>query len=418
MEKNVKIFPVYKLFSYDTLFYYAISILYLTNVKHFNLSQVALVSCVYSLASILGQIPASIIANRIGLRNMMILGNMLCLFWGIIYIVMPSFTAILIAEVLSAIGFAFKAVSESPFLYSTLKKLGRISEFSKVESKGSTLYFLFEAIACIAAGYLYKITPYLPIIFSSVCTLIALILAFCTKPIKNLKPEGTTFKERYEELKFGIKFIFKSKRLHALLIFSAVFYGILSLGYLYIKTYLNEIQVPSEMFGYVFAIASIAAAVGSAIQDKIEKKHRNKTLTTISIIYVLSFILIGIASLIFTDYTILLIFGIGIYSIQCIIKGAERIIAKTYISRYTTASIRTRLTSIYYLSEQLGSTILLFIASKVIELTNIGIVYSLSGLILTAVLILILNYMDSRVGLKPENYTKRDRLDLEEEQSS
>lgn len=413
MERNIKIFPVYKLFSYDTLFYYAISILFLTGIKHFNLSQVALVSCIYSLASIIGQIPASIIANKIGLRNMMILGNILCLMWGIIYIITPNFTMILVAESFSGIGFAFKGVSESPFLYSSLKKLGRISEFSKIESKGSTLYFLFEAIACIVAGYLYILNPYLPIIFSSSCSLISIILAFYTKPIKNAKPEGITFKERYEELKFGFKFIFKSKRLHALLIFSALFYGILSLGYLYIKTYLNFINVPSKMFGYVFAIASVAAAVGSAIQDKIEKKHRNKTLTTISIMYVASFILIGIAALIFTDYTILLIFGIGIYSIQCIIKGAERIIVKEYISRYTTTAIRTRLMSIYYLSEQFGSTVLLFIASKIIELTSIGIVYSLSGLTLAIILILVLNYMDSRVGLNPDSYTKRDRLDIE-----
>ena len=129
--------------------------------------------------------------------------------------------------------------------------------------------------------------------------------------------------------------------------------------------------------------------------------------------YVASFILIGIAALIFTDYTILLIFGIGIYSIQCIIKGAERIIVKEYISRYTTTAIRTRLMSIYYLSEQFGSTVLLFIASKIIELTSIGIVYSLSGLTLSIILILVLNYMDSRVGLNPDSYTKRDRLDIE-----
>lgn len=413
MERNIKIFPIYKLFSYDTLFYYAISILYLTGVKHFNLSQVALISCIYSLASIIGQIPSSIIANKVGLRNMMILGNILCLIWGIIYIVSPSFTFIIIAEALSGIGFAFKGVSESPFLYSSLKKLGRTQEFSKVESKGSTLYFLFEAMACIVAGYLYTISPYLPLIFSSSCSLISVILAFYAKPIKNVKPEGTTFKERFDELKFGFKFIFKSKRLHALLMFSALFYGILSLAYLYIKTYLNYINVPSKMFGYVFAIASIAAAVGSAIQDKIEKKQRNKTLTTLSIIYVASFILIGIASLIFTDYMILLIFGIGVYSIQCIIKGAERIIVKEYISRYTTSSIRTRLMSIYYLCEQFGSTLLLFIASKIIELTSIGIVYSISGLTLAIILILVLNYMDSRVGLNPDTYTKRDRLDID-----
>ncbi len=122
MQRNIKLFPVYKLFSYDILFYYAISILYLTGTKGFSLSQVALVSSVYSLSSILSQVPASIVADKIGLRNSMILGNILCMLWGLFYLIAPAFSFILIAEVLLAFGFALKGVSESPFLYSTLKK--------------------------------------------------------------------------------------------------------------------------------------------------------------------------------------------------------------------------------------------------------------------------------------------------------
>ena len=50
MEKNVKLFPVYKLFSYDVLFYYAISVVFLTKCKGFTLSQVALFTTVYAIS--------------------------------------------------------------------------------------------------------------------------------------------------------------------------------------------------------------------------------------------------------------------------------------------------------------------------------------------------------------------------------
>lgn len=413
MQRNIKLFPVYKLFSYDILFYYAVSILFLTGAKGFSVSQAALLSSIYSLSSILCQIPASIVADKIGLRNSMIFGNILCVVWALFYLIVPTFNIMLFGDIFCAFGFALKGASESPFLYSTLKKAGKTSEFSKVEGKGSSLYFIVEAVASIAAGYLYFINPYLPMIFSAICSSIATLLAFYMKPIRTYEKDKLTTKERFSEMIEGFKFIFKSKRLHALLIFACVFYGILSLSNLYIKTFLNDIQVSSTLFGYIFAISSVASAIGSAVQDKIEKKHKNKTLTTISITYIISFVVIGAFALIFRNYNVLLTVGIIVFLVQSLIKGAYRIIMKEYISRYTTSKIRSKLMSIYYLAESLGSTLLMFIASKTIDLVPIGVSYCVFGLSLFIVTILILNYMTSRVGLDPATYSKNDRMDLQ-----
>ncbi len=416
MQRNIKLFPIYKLFSYDILFYYAISILFLTGVKDFNISQVALLSSIYSLASIISQIPAAIVADKIGLKNSMVFGNLFCMTWAIFYLTIPSFSIIIIGEFLCAFGFALKGTSESPFLYSSLKKQGKISEFAKIESKGSSLYFIVEAIASIVAGYLYFINPYLPMIFAATCCLIATIIAFYMKPIKTPEKDKQTPKERITEMFSGFKFIFKSKRLHAILIFACVFYGVLSLSSTYIKTFLNDIQVSSTMFGYIFAIASVASAVGSMIQDKIEKKRKNRTLATISITYIVSFVVIGLFALLFKNYHVLLTVGIVVFLLQSLLKGAYRIIIKSYVSRYTTSSIRSKLMSIYYLAESFGSTILMFIASETIDLVPIGISYCIFGFALFIVMILILNYMNSRVGLDPSKYGKSDRMDLQEEQ--
>ena len=414
MQRNVKLFPIYKLFSYDVLFYYAISILYLTGTKGFSVSQVALLSSIYSLSAIISQIPAAILADRIGLRNSMIVGNIFVMLWGILYLVVPTFSIFFIGDIFCAFGFALKGVSESPFIYSTLKKMGKVSEFAKVEGKGSSLYFIVEAIASIVAGYLYFINPYLPLIFACICALIAVILAFYMKSTKIQERDKQTPKERFKEMFGGFKFIFKSKRLHAILIFACVFYGVLSLSNLYIKTYLNDIKVSSTLFGYIFAAASIASAVGAVIQDKIEKRHKNKTLSAISITYIASFVVLGSFALIFKNYNVLLTIGIIVFLIQSLIKGAYRIIMKEYVSRYTTSSIRSKLMSIYYLAESFGSTALMFIASKTIDLAPVGISYCIFGLALFIIMILILNYMNSRMGLDPSKYGKSDRMDLQE----
>jgi len=200
MERNVKIFPIYKLFSYDILFYYAISILYLNGTKGLTLAEIALLSSIYAIASIAFQIPAALISDKIGLKKSMVIGNLGCLLWGIIYLVAPNFNIILFGDIACAFGFSLKGTAETPFIYSSLKRLNRVSEFSKFEGKGSSLYFIAEAIACISAGYLFNINHYLPIIFSCICILIATVLAFYTKPIKNLSNAALTPAERRDEL--------------------------------------------------------------------------------------------------------------------------------------------------------------------------------------------------------------------------
>jgi len=417
MERNIKIFPIYKLFSYDILFYYAISILYLNGVKGINLSEIALLSSVYAIASIAWQIPSALITDKIGLKKSMIIGNIGCLLWGIIYLTAPTFKTLLLGDIACAFGFALKGTAETPFIYSSLKQAGRISEFSKIEGRGSSFYFIAEAVACILAGYLFKVNVYLPIIFSCICILTSTILAFYTNPIRNLKTDSLSPAERRDELIGGFKFIFKSKRLHALLIFAALFYGVLSLSSIYIKTFLNHLNVDSTLFGYIFAAASVLASIGSIVQEKIAKKLRNQTLATLSLIFVSSFVFLGVFSLLTTNYNVLLIVSIIIYLLQMFIRGAYRIIAKNYISNYTTSTIRSKLMSIYYLSEHLGSAALLFITSSMLDTLHIGLVYTLSGFVLSVAIIIVLNYMESRVGLKPEQYGKSDRMDLQEREA-
>ena len=70
--------------------------------------------------------------------------------------------------------------------------------------------------------------------------------------------------------------------------------------------------------------------------------------------------------------------------------------------------------SMYHLAANLGSAILLFIASKTIDLAPTAMSYITFGISFFIVVILILNYMSSRVGLDPNKYTKRDRYDLKD----
>ena len=82
------------------------------------------------------------------------------------------------------------------------------------------------------------------------------------------------------------------------------------------------------MFGYIFAVASIASAVGASLQEKLEKRFRNRTLSAVSFIYISTFIILGVISILTKNYMVLLISGAVVYLIQSYIRGSYRIIIK------------------------------------------------------------------------------------------
>ena len=68
-ENNVKIYKKYKMFAYDFLFYYAIQVMFFTEVKGFSMSQVMYITAFYSLFTFFWQIPANFISEKLGLKK-------------------------------------------------------------------------------------------------------------------------------------------------------------------------------------------------------------------------------------------------------------------------------------------------------------------------------------------------------------
>ena len=86
---NAKIFPIYKLFAWDFLFYYSISFLFLTQNKGLTASQVLFAEAFYPIFKLLSQIPCVNIIEILGKRKSLILGNV-CVAFGILVLISGS----------------------------------------------------------------------------------------------------------------------------------------------------------------------------------------------------------------------------------------------------------------------------------------------------------------------------------------
>lgn len=408
--KNIKIFPIYKLFAYDLLFYYAISTLFLHEVKGFSIPNILLLSSFYYGFQMIFQVPVTLVVDKIGYKKCILIGNIFCTTAVITYMLANSFGIVMLGDIQLALGFALKSVSESPFLFTIMKKEKLENDSAKVEAKGSSLYFYIEAFASILSGYLYVINPYIPVILCALSMLTATILSlkFDESTIAKNTVPSLNSSEYFSDMKHGFKFIFKSERLKALLVFAALFAGVVAVASNFLKAYLTDIKVSSVTFGIVTSLLSIISAIGSTYQDKFHNKRRKKTLSYLSLIYTGVFLFAGIPHLIGFDFKILLCIGFIVFALQNFFKGSYRVIMKKYLNNFTTSSIRPKIMSVYYLCEMLGNFILLFLASRFLEISTIGVSYIIFGVIFLLMLLLVLEYMRPRLGLKPEEYNEKD----------
>lgn len=114
-RKNAKLFPIYKMFSWDLLFFYSIEFLFYTITKKITASQVLMISGLFLFFKIVMQIPAVTIANKIGKRNSIVLGNILLIIYSVILIFAPGALSVIVADMFLALGSSIKTIAEPRF---------------------------------------------------------------------------------------------------------------------------------------------------------------------------------------------------------------------------------------------------------------------------------------------------------------
>ena len=225
-RKNAKLYPIYKMFSWDLLCYYSIEYLFLTITKGVSISDVLLLSAFYLISKMLVQIPSVTICDFLGRKRSIVLGNAMLVGYMFTLIVAPSMPLMLFSMFLCAFGYAIKNLSETNLLYDSVATKGGDGLYSRLDSKGGSLYYVFDGIASLVAGYLFIVNNYLPVLICLLCLIIATILSCGFSDVYDLRQKKgkdksllTTFKEYGSDLKDTCKFIFNSSRMKALILF-------------------------------------------------------------------------------------------------------------------------------------------------------------------------------------------------------
>lgn len=303
-------------------------------------------------------------------------------------------------------------------LYDSVSTKGGDGLYERLDSNGGCYYYLLDGIASIMSGYLFVMNNYLPIYICFGFTIISLIVSVFFKEIyPPQKSEKNKFsnitKEYIKDLKVSTKFILNSKRMKSYIIFGAVFYGIISIFDTYKGDLLTDIGIPEEQYSIIFAVLTLIGGMAIGLIPMLEKKFKNRILTFISIIYILSFTIVGFVVTNFTGIGVIPII-LGFYCLSKIATSIWYILEYKYLKNFSKPEMRNKITFTYEFIGGITASIMAILGGLLLEIVDIKNAILLVGLASLAVIILILDYMRTRFGLKPEEYSKED-IELVEE---
>lgn len=411
---NAKLYPIYKMFSWDLLFFYSIEFLFYTITKKITASEVLIINGFYLLFRILGQIPAVAITDFLGKRKSIILGNTMLIFYMLILLFLPGAFSIILADLVFALGYDMKTIAESNLLYDSVSTKGGEGLYSKLDAKGGSWYYILDGVASLTAGYLFVINNYLPMIICLGFIIISTILSFGFKEIyevekKDKEKHGlkNTLKEYNSDLKSTFKFILKSRRMKAYILFQIVFYSLISIIDTYHSDLLTDIGIPEEQFSMIFAVLTLIGGISLSLKKPIEKRFKNRTLSFISLMYIGACIVIGTIASLYTDQAIIPIILI-MYAVQKVSTSIWYILEYKYLKNFTTENMRNKITFTYEFIGGIAASVFSILGGLLLEIINVENAFLIVGLFSLASMIIVLDYMRKRFGLKPEEYKKED----------
>lgn len=413
-RKNAKLYPIYKMFSWDLLFFYSIEFLFYTITKKVTASEVLVINGIYLLCRIIMQIPAVAITDFLGKRKSIILGNIMLIIYMLVLMIIPGAIGIVLANLIFSLGYNIKTIAESNLLYDSVATRGGEGLYSKLDAKGGSLYYILDGVASLTAGYLFVINNYLPMFICLGFIIISTILSFNFEDIYEVKQEKNNsnglipiLKEYKQDLKTSFRFILKSKRMKAFILFQIVFYSLISIIDTYNGDLLTDIGIPEEQYSMIFAILILIGGISLSLKKPIEKKFKNRTLAFISLMYIGTCIAIGAISTMYTDSFIIPIILV-MYAIQHVSTSIWYILESKYLKNFTNEDMRNKITFTYEFISGIAASIFSILGGLLLEVASIQNAFLLVGLIALASMVVTLDYMRTRFGLKPEEYKKED----------
>jgi MFS family permease len=301
-----------------------------------NLQQVFILQGVFTLASVILEIPSGYASDKWGRKNTTIVAAITSFIGIYFYAISTDFTTFLIGDIFLGIGMSFYSGTTEALVYDTLLELKDTDSYKRINGNLALSHFGAEAIMSVIGGLLVAYSLRLPVILTLIPFGLACILSFTLKePRRHKMQEG-----RHLELMWLIakKSIFHNAPLrNIILLHSTISLMTMSLFW-YTQPYQTSVGLPLVYFGLIHAVIVLIGAIASKYTHSLEQYFDDRLLlTAIALTVFISFMALGYISSLWA----LVFFGFA-----RIAWGILSPLTSNIINRMTTSDIRATVLSI------------------------------------------------------------------------
>lgn len=302
---------------------------------------------IWSLETMLAQIPVGIIANKVSPKGMVVFGSALKISCFIMWIIWPTFWGFVLGFMLWGIECAiYTAISES-LIYEELKRLRHRRIYLKICGRKSAVQTIGYMVS--SAGSAMMILGYDFVTWVSIASIIISMLFFIRIEGAGIRPKNARAKV-IKALRMGMDIIKKSPYVLNLMILVAAL-GATS----YLDDFLgligNDAGVPIEYIGILFVMTSVFNGIGQAMAHKFEyAKNTNLYLG-----------IVGMGALFILMSMLWSVPAMAIFGLFYLVLGIVKTLVYVQFQHAISSNCRTILLSVFSLFEQ-AACIITYIA--------------------------------------------------------
>lgn len=336
-----------------------------------DMQQILFLQAVFSTSLILFEVPSGYIADVVGRKFTLVIGNVFVSIAFGFYAFAYTFTDFLIVEIALGIGSSLLSGADSALLYDTLLDLKKEKAYTQYAGRLASVANFSEGIAAIIGGQLALISLRTPLYVEAILILFSLPIALSLKEPKRHTEVQTenSFKSILRIVRYAlhghaeIKWLILYSSLVGLSTFTIVWF---------VQPYLQATEVPLAYFGISWAVLQFSVGIFALMAYRIERALGRKRALIILIL------LSSLAYLLLSQFQTL--WAAPILFIFYLVRGINGPVINDYLNRVVTSDIRATVLSVKSLIGRLMFVIFGPIVGWVNDAYSLGTAFLLAGI--------------------------------------
>lgn len=360
-ERNIKLSYWIEALMWGRFFIPVLALFYIAS--QVSLREFTIIMAVFSLTTLLLEIPTGVVADLFGKKNTLLLSRAMYIIEIALIALFNGFWVFLIAKIISGIGVSLSSGTNSALIYDSLKRVGKTNEHKKVVGKLNFISNIAMAFVFIIGAYLFTINSKLPAFASLPLIILGFVLTFFLKE-PYLPSKKFNLTNSWRHLKEGIGYFVSQKYLMYFAFITFAIGSAISMILSLSSAYFSVIMIPVALIGSVAFVSNLLTAYSSKKASYFEAKLGENY--SLIIIQTVTFISVLLMSLVVPYY------GVIFYLFLAWIYGFYGVILVDYTNRHVRTSHRATMLSINNMFDNIGVFILFPVLGYLIKIYSMS----------------------------------------------